>query len=168
MQWTKEFPCLHLNPFDQNKENKFINLFNVEEKYFIKDSKDFKDIYNKVKNKQQKIPIIPAEKMDPDIISSFIVSKVKEITSSKTEKRDSKKPCTSSAVETKIEIDENDDDDENTEDESGSEDSQKEDSPHGKKSKITILKNKKPVSPKLETDEDSDGSRGTYVEDENE
>ncbi len=133
MQWTKEFPCLHLNPFDLNKENKFLNLFNVEDKYLQKDSKDFTEIYNKVKNKQ-KIPIIPAEKMDPDVISSFIVSKVKERKSSKTEKRDSKKPCTSSAL-TKMETDENDDDEEYTDDESDDEVSQKEE-----ESPITTLK----------------------------
>ena len=96
LEWTKEFPCPHLNRFakDQNKESKFLNLFGVEERKLKKDSKKFKEnyddeekddeIYNKVKMKQQKIPIIPAEKMDPEVISSFIVSKVKEKTSSKT------------------------------------------------------------------------------------
>jgi len=86
LEWTKEFPCPHLNRFakDQNKESKFLNLFGVEERKLKKDSKKFKEnyddeekddeIYNKVKMKQQKIPIIPAEKMDPEVISSFIVT----------------------------------------------------------------------------------------------
>lgn len=162
MQWTEEFPCLHLNPFDLNKENKFLNLFNVEDKYLQKDSENFTEIYNKVKNKQ-KIPIIPADEMDPSVISSFIVSKVKEKTSSKTAKRDSKKPCTSSTL--KIESDENDDDDDKTEDESEDEVSQKEeDSPLGKKSKIVKLINKKINF----EDEDTDDDRGSYVEAENE
>ena len=103
LEWTKEFPCPHLNRFakDQNKESKFLNLFGVEERKLKKDSKKFKENYDN----EEKDDEIPAEKMDPEVISSFIVSKVKEKTSSKTEKRDSKKPCTSSAL-TKMETDE--------------------------------------------------------------
>jgi len=168
LQWTNEFPCPHQNPFekDQNNENKFLNLFNVLEKHFRKDSIEFKQIYNKAKNKQ--IPIIPAEKMDPADISSFIVSRGKEKKTSKTKKRDPKKPCTSSA-HTNIETDENDDDEESTDDESNdeSEVSQKEESPLGKKSKIgnssnAKLKNKKiniessPDSKLAKNDDDDD------------
>ena len=158
MEWTtKEFPCPHLNPFDkdQNKESKFLNPYGVEEKYLQKDFKFFNETYNSVKNKQKKIMIIPAEKMDAEVISAFIISKVKEETFSKKESRDTQQPCTSSAVtKMNIDTDENDDDDEVIDDKSVDEDTQKDESksPLGKKSKIESKLNAKLKKEKINSE----------------
>ena len=133
LEISREFPCVHQNPFakDPNKESKFLNRYEIEEKKYQNHCNEFQEKYNFVKNNKQ-IPIINADVMDAEEISKFMKSQIKEKTKSKdvklkNEKRDIEKPCTSSADSKQminIDEDENDDDDEERDDESDDEDTQ--------------------------------------------